>query len=161
MPFAVTGSHSHLSVCPPLGLVQSWPEPAGVAVTGQTWKNGKNVWVLAVTPSPSDQGAAAGPSWSQPVPGPGPSLWLSDWDSGRLRPHVQTGVKIPVPPAPPGGREGLGTTAGLTAHPHRVQSLGKGSGQGVDGVRGSYAGGADLPAPTEPGPGCLVWRSPC
>ena len=77
----------------------------------------KEVWVLAVPLSPSDQGAAAGPSWSQLVPGPGPSLWLSDWDPGRLRPHVQTGVKIPVPPAPPGGREGLGTTAGLTAHP--------------------------------------------
>lgn len=100
-PLAVTGSHSPLSGCPPLGLVQSWPEPAGVTVTGQKWKNGKIVWVLAVTPSPSDEGAAAGPSWSRLVPGPGRSLWLSDWDSER--PYVQTGLKIPVPspqPAP-------------------------------------------------------------
>lgn len=117
MPFAVTGSHSHLSVCPPLGLVQSWPEPAGVTVTGQKWKNGKNVWVLAITPSPSDHGAAAGPFWGQLVPGPGPSLWLSGWDSECPRPHMQTGLKIPLPAAPPpGGREDLGTTAGSTAH---------------------------------------------
>ena len=106
MPFAVTGSHSHLSVCPPLGLVQSWPEPAGVTVTGQKWKNGKNVWVLAITPSPSDHGAAAGPFWGQLVPGPGPSLWLSGWDSECPRPHMQTGLKIPLPAAPPPRRKG-------------------------------------------------------
>lgn len=38
--------------------------------------------------------------WSQSAkPGPGRSLWLSDWDSEC--PHVQTGLKIPRPPPPP------------------------------------------------------------
>ena len=162
-PLAVTGSHSPLSGCPPLGLVQSWPEPAGVTVTGQKWKNGKIVWVLAVTLSPSDEGAAAGPSWSRLVPGPGRSLWLSDWDSER--PYVQTGLKIPVPPhnPPPGRKGGPGNYCSISCSPlplhHWVQSLGKGSGQGMDGVRGSYSGGAELPAPAEPGPACLVWLS--
>lgn len=74
------------------------------------------------------------------------------WASPSPRAHRG---EDPCPPAPPGGREGLGTTDGLTAYPHRVQSLGKGSGQGVDGARGSYSGGADLPAP--PSLALAVW----